>query len=269
MALSFCNGLGMKGVPVFFDKRNDKTSTVKLWKDSKEYFTNLLRFRTRLQNENNKNKKIDQYWKKNPNTWAKMYSTISPTTFFLRARYKKILPFLRDVKGKKVLDVGCGNGVFMKEVIKRGGTVVGVDYSADMLKEAAKELETYSPRSYQLLTANAVKLPFPKGSFDMLIASGLTDYLSKEDDIKFLQETARVLKPHGKAIITFPKQDSPFEVLRNGFGLRLRKMFLSLPPIISSFSKEEVVTYFKKINFSVTHIDAVFLTMWIIVAEKG
>jgi len=268
MVLSFTNGLQMKGVPVLFTKRDDKTSTVKLWKDSKEYFMNLIQFRSQLKNDSKKNTTIDHYWKKKSGTWAGLYSNISPTTFFLKARYRKILPFLQDVKGKKVLDVGCGNGVFMKEVIKRGGTVVGIDYSADMLKEATKELENYDRRSYKLLVANAVKLAFPNASFHLVLASGLTDYLSKEDDMKFLKETTRVLKPHGRAIITFPREDSPLQMLRSGFGLWLRKMFLSLPPIMSSFTKEEVTGYFKKLKFSVQSIDTVFSTMWIAVAEK-
>ncbi len=268
MVLSFTHGLQMKGVPVLFTKRDDKTSTVKLWKDSKEYFMNLIHFRNQLKNDSKKNTTIDQYWKKKSSTWAGLYSNISPTTFFLKARYRKILPFLQDVKGKKVLDVGCGNGVFMKEVIKRGGTVVGIDYSEDMLKEAAKELENYDKHSYKLLVANATKLTFPNASFHLVLASGLTDYLSKEDDMRFLKETTRVLKAHGRAIITFPREDSPLQMLRSGSGLWLRKMFLSLPPIMSSFTKEEVVNYFKKLKFSVQSIDTVFSTMWVAVAEK-
>jgi 2-polyprenyl-3-methyl-5-hydroxy-6-metoxy-1,4-benzoquinol methylase len=47
-----------------------------------------------------------------------------------------LLNLLEDVKGKKILDAGCGEGYFSRLLIKQGAIVTGVDFSTTMLNMA-------------------------------------------------------------------------------------------------------------------------------------
>ena len=266
MALSLRSGLRMKALPVTFIKRSDKTSTVRLFSDTIEYLKNLYQFKQRFANPVNDS--IAQYWKKEAVKWNDLYGPFSLTTIFLRARHRVIAKILKQLSNKKVLDVGCGNGVFMDEIIQNNGYVVGLDYSKEMLKLAQTKLTTYSSKFYQLICSDATKIPFSKSSFDVILASGLTDYLGQKDNEKFLKESSRVLKKKGIIIVTFPKKNSPFAFLRRGFGLVIRERLLKLPPILSSFVEGEVETMMKTAGFSLIDKHNILATMWVVVGVK-
>jgi SAM-dependent methyltransferase len=81
-----------------------------------------------------------------------------------------------DVRGKRLLDVGCGNGYFSREMAHRGARVTGIDLSARMI-EHAKRHEADAPLGieYQVLDAAALANSFPPRSFDMAIAHPCSD----------------------------------------------------------------------------------------------
>lgn len=217
---------------------------------------------------------IKKYWIETPERFSeqyinKFYFLISPTNIFLRSRRRKVLDLLNDVHGKKVLDVGCGSGILMIDLIKKGAYVVGVDYSKKMISIAQKELKyaKISKSRYQLLKADARNLSFKNQSFDIILATGLTDYLPGKGNEKFMREASRVLKKEGKLIISFPVEKSPVSFLRFGAGLWLRKTILKLPPIANKFSLSDIRSLLNKNGLiDVQHLK-VFYTMWIIVAK--
>src|SRR4030042_5022352 len=91
---------------------------------------------------------INKYWIDTPELFSEKYTNsflqnLSPVNMFLNKRRQEVLKLTRNLKGKKVLDVGCGSGVFMLEFIKRGAEVIGLDYSQKMLDLAKKELNFY------------------------------------------------------------------------------------------------------------------------------
>src|SRR3990167_62047 len=125
---------------------------------------------------------IKEYWQNTPGFFSEKYQTnflklASPVNLFLHLRRKEALKLAGSVKGKKILDVGCGSGVFLLEFIKMGATVVGIDYSQKMLSMAEAELKLYKiPKNkYKLILANATNLPLNSKSFDLVLATGMTD----------------------------------------------------------------------------------------------
>jgi ubiquinone/menaquinone biosynthesis C-methylase UbiE len=125
---------------------------------------------------------IRKYWKNTPEFFSEKYENnifqlLLPVNAFLFARRKKALEFASGVKGRKVLDVGCGHGIFMVDLIKRGAYVVGIDYSPKMIQLAKRELFAHkiSKKQYKLVEADATKLPFKDHEFDLILATGLTD----------------------------------------------------------------------------------------------
>jgi SAM-dependent methyltransferase len=96
---------------------------------------------------------------------------------------------LGDIKGKKVLDFGCGTGIYVKVLVKKGAKVKGFDISEDMLVIAKEE----NPQ-LDLRRGSGYEIPF-KEKFDIVLASLVVHYLKDWD--KMFQEISRVLKKGG------------------------------------------------------------------------
>lgn len=219
---------------------------------------------------------IKRYWQNTPERFFEQYDIsaiklVSPVNLFLHARRRKVLELIGDVSGKRVLDVGCGSGVFIVELAKRGAYVVGIDYSDKMLEEAKRQLNYFKiPSSkYTLKNADATKLPFKNGEFDVILATGLTDYLSDEQDKLFIREAKRVLAKNGKLIVSFPVAESPFSFLRKGLGLKIRQKLFNLPPIENSFSIKRIKNLLSSVKLKDISRYKIFSTMWIIVAKHA
>lgn len=219
---------------------------------------------------------IKKYWLDTPERFFEQYKTptlklIYPVNLFLHARREKALELIGDAHGKRILDVGCGSGVFIIELIKRGAYAVGVDYSNKMLDEAKRQLGFFKvPKSkYTLKKADATKLPFKNGEFDVILATGLTDYLSNEQNELFIKEAKRVLVKNGKLIISFPVAESPFSFLRSGLGLKIRQKLFNLPPIENSFTKDRIKSHLATVNLKAESFDKIFSTMWLVVASHS
>jgi len=125
----------------------------------------------------------------------------------------RVLPLLGDAKGKKILDVGAGNGRLTLRLAKAGALVTALDLSEEMLKklqvyprpgstEVTTRSELGSKASYklQVVVGEAEDLPFEDESFDIVIATFLIVHL--KDLHRFFDEAYRVLKPGGLFLLT-------------------------------------------------------------------
>ncbi len=100
----------------------------------------------------------------------------------------KLLP---DLKGKRVLCLGCGTGEECQSILDRGAKeVLGMDVSKGMITEAKKE---YPHIDFQIMSMES--LNYPDSSFDLVYSSLVLHYI--KDWSKPLQEVKRVLKKKG------------------------------------------------------------------------
>jgi len=106
-----------------------------------------------------------------------------------------ILRLAGDLGGKKVIDVGCGQGFFSREFNKLGAEVVGIDAAAGLVELARKR----PAAGVSYLVASAEKLPLPISSADLVVM------ILCVQNIKNFQaafsEAARVLNPGGRLFI--------------------------------------------------------------------
>lgn len=266
-------GLKIASIPVKFERRSDKTSTVDLWSDTIKYIKNLWRFRTELAADNDKEWEINHYWSVRSPAFSHHYNTffgvpLTPVGIFLARRYTLISDILRRLPGKTFLDVGCGSGIFMVEAVREGRLAIGVDYSPQMLAQAKENLSHLPGSHYRLIESDSTNIPLNRRTIDVVLASGLTDYLKYEQTEKFMYEVRRLLKPGGWAIITFPKSDSPFRFIREGIGLALRKHVLNLPAMVTSYSKNEIEELLSEAQLVPVTWQDVLGTMRVVLAQK-
>ena len=99
---------------------------------------------------------------------------------------------LNNVKGKKVLDAGCGSGIYSKILAKKGAIVSGLEISQNMLDFAKEHCKDYK---IEFKRGSVDKLPYKNDSFDIVLASLVIGYLKKPENA--FKEFRRVLKKNG------------------------------------------------------------------------
>jgi ubiquinone/menaquinone biosynthesis C-methylase UbiE len=105
----------------------------------------------------------------------------------------------------RILDVGCGTAKEMIQLSQKGWEAWGLDSSEKMLAMARDDARQQGV-AISLVRGLAEKLPFRDSSLDRLICKGSLDHFA--DPETFMRETARVLKPRGRAIIAVTNYES-------------------------------------------------------------
>ncbi len=103
------------------------------------------------------------------------------------------------IRGETVLDIGCGAGLdtlIAAIMVGPEGKVIGVDLVPDMLQRAKVNLKKTSLKNVTLQEGSAEQLPFPDGTFDVVISNGVFNLIP--DKAKALREVFRVLKPSAR-----------------------------------------------------------------------
>lgn len=98
--------------------------------------------------------------------------------------------------GEKLLDVGCGNGLYFKKMQNRG---VDIDYVGIDLMETMIRNHPLAENNECLSLGDAQALPFADDSFDLVMANHMMHHLSNMHDA--LDEFHRILKPSGVLIV--------------------------------------------------------------------
>src|SRR5829696_2001413 len=112
------------------------------------------------------------------------------------AAYEALLPFCR---GAVVLEAGSGAGYGAARIAAVARTVVGLDYDA----AATAHLARAYPR-VRAVRGNLAALPFAAGAFDLVASLQVIEHLW--DQVGFLAECARVLRPAGTLLLTTPNR---------------------------------------------------------------
>jgi ubiquinone/menaquinone biosynthesis C-methylase UbiE len=115
-----------------------------------------------------------------------------------RLERQLIRELVGNVRGCRVLDVGCGDGEFAVELAECGASASGIDASTVMI-DAAKTRATQHNAAVDFQVAMADKLPFPAEHFDIVTAN--TIFCLIEDAAPVFREIARVLRPGGRLVI--------------------------------------------------------------------
>lgn len=115
------------------------------------------------------------------------------------------------LRGKHLLDCGCGAGSYAFEYARLGARTVGVEYQREKLRG------TTPPHGVLLMAADAGALPLASGSFDVVVLNEVLEHVPEQRQV--LAELHRVLVPGGRLVLMSPNRLYPFE--SHGVTLRL------------------------------------------------
>jgi ubiquinone/menaquinone biosynthesis C-methylase UbiE len=112
-----------------------------------------------------------------------------------------LLRAVGDVEGSRVLDLGCGQGWFSRQLARRGARVTGLDWSPSMIA-IARERERRHPLGVGYVCADATSIGkrWPARSFDLVAACMSLQDMPRPD--RALRGAARVLKPRGRVVVS-------------------------------------------------------------------
>lgn len=132
-------------------------------------------------------------------TVASFYDTRTWATYWHRTELPIVARLVRGLKRRwrRVLDIGCGTGMYLQEFRDSCDSYVGLDISSQMLVQAKT---TRRLRLNDFLCAGSgLRLPFASGTFDFVLASKVISHYP--DAARFLAEMVRVADHNGFVLI--------------------------------------------------------------------
>lgn len=144
------------------------------------------------------------------------YTKILFNTNELPEEESKVLSAI-DWNGKSVLDVGCGTGLLASLIAAKGATrVIGIDFSAEAIKEAQEEhiAENLEYKQIDVFTH--------QDKYDVIVSLGTLEHM--DAPLEALKKFAELLNPHGTILISSPNWTNP-----RGYILQTLRILFDAP----------------------------------------
>lgn len=152
---------------------------------------------------------LGEYFSETSEFWEVVYQDDPRVSIFYRLQMKSrrdsAIEYIlqrRDGGKIKVLDIGSGPGTMMDKRLQHHCEIVLLDISSEMIRKARSKMDHIPNLIATYLQGDVTALPFGNGYFDVVTGLGLIEYIKDEDAA--VDEIKRVLKPNGRAILSFP-----------------------------------------------------------------
>lgn len=109
--------------------------------------------------------------------------------------------------GRKILDIGFGDGYLLKVLFRKGYKINGLDLSIKNV-ELTRDIFQKKNINVELKAGNVNQMPYNDDCFDVIVASELLEHLTDDDLRRGLQEICRCLKSGGLFIGTVPANEN-------------------------------------------------------------
>ncbi|MBU3905258.1 MAG: methyltransferase domain-containing protein [Nanoarchaeota archaeon] len=148
-------------------------------------------------------KDIEKWWNDNASGFQRDAKISTKTiNWGVHTPYDNKLKLLTNVKGKKIIEVGCGGGQISIFLAKKGANCTGIDLSEKEL-DYAKNLAKIEKVNVNFLKGSFQDLSrFKKNSFDIAVSSWAFQYSPNLN--KLFKEVYKIIKPNGIFIFSMP-----------------------------------------------------------------
>ncbi|HEY6233473.1 MAG TPA: class I SAM-dependent methyltransferase, partial [Candidatus Elarobacter sp.] len=113
-------------------------------------------------------------------------------------RYALAFELARDLD---VLDIASGEGYGAAYLAIAARSVVGVDIDAESIRHAASR---YTAMNLSFLAGSCTRIPLPDASIDLVVSFETLEHIEEHE--QFMREVVRVLRPHGRLVISSPNK---------------------------------------------------------------
>jgi ubiquinone/menaquinone biosynthesis C-methylase UbiE len=180
-----------------------------------------------------------------PSPYSQDLVTSSLTSFIQRASYRHQINFIRRnaLPGDKLLDVGCGSGIFLSVAAQYFSNLdlYGLDYDHRLLEESSQRVT-----DCKFIQGSAEELPFDSGKFNFLTSFHNIEHLYNPE--LFIAEAERVLCNGGFLLVATPNPSSfVARQMRDFWPASLSQR----PDHISLKTPSEWRTLFERFSFNV------------------
>ena len=161
-----------------------------------------------------------------------IYSRFDPAHLFeMQERERYFLRLLaktgcRALDKHKILEVGCGNGELLRDLIKWGARPENT-FGIDLIPERIVDAKNLCPQGISIQQGNAAEIDFPDQTFDLVFQSTVfTSVLDSQIKVRIALEMLRVAKPDGIIFWYDFSVDNPLNKNVKGVGSReIRRLF--------------------------------------------
>jgi len=147
-------------------------------------------------------KEVKKFYNQEAKNWNEMYGGKYDYYPANEIRLEIILSRLKEVKSRRILDVGCGAGAPMIKILKEKFECVGCDFADEMVNEGIKALKKEGFDTGLISNGNIEEeSSLPEGKFDAILALGVFPHVKNAK--KSLENLGKKLNPRGRVFISF------------------------------------------------------------------
>jgi len=139
----------------------------------------------------------------------------------------------------KILDVGCGNGIFLSYMKKKKWNVLGIEPSPSARENASK----LGVPTQEDLTK------IKKSSFDVIMLRFVLEHI--RDPVEFLKKIKKFLLKDGILIVVVPNDFNPLQISATKLGIK--QWWIRFPDHVNYFDFNSISYLLKKLHFSILH----------------
>ena len=151
-----------------------------------------------MHTHNNNPQELEHFAKSAPEWW----DPLGPNQLLHQLNPVRLHYLMRhsDLKNKKILDIGCGGGIFSESLAIQGAHVTGLDLSEDLIMMAKiHQLESHLTIDYQLQSAEDHALQYPE-AYDIITCMEMLEHVPNPQSI--LYAISHLLKPNGSVLLS-------------------------------------------------------------------
>jgi len=200
---------------------------------------------------------VHEYW--NENTLGLQYQSDTSVTPGTPEFFAHIQPWMNPYKfpwimqriereaeilrGRHLLEVGCGMGYDSVEFLKRGVRVTATDLTESAVQFAARHFQIAGLKAEAVQVENVLRLSFADESFDAVWANGVLH--ATGDTQRAIDEVRRVLKPGGRAIISHFYRRPSWMWIVHRLGREPIEAHEEDPPVNEFYTEPEILAMFR------------------------
>jgi SAM-dependent methyltransferase len=168
-----------------------------------------------MSEDNNLQKRVYEAYNKHADRIVEDGYRFNPVYIASKALSDWLLLTSVDLRGKRVLDIGCAEPIDEMQFIEKVSSWVALDINEKIIKTAEgiarRNLHPSLFNKLQFVQDDATSMKFADSSFDIVVSFSVIEHIPEpEARQKVFSEISRVLKPDGVAVVTVPNKISMF-----------------------------------------------------------